>query len=110
HPYANCRLVLIDVPITNATEQAFVEVLVARAPAAFATTPEGDDLSNRALGRLASIEAIESGDGKLQRPLDRVRRYLFAATAPPPAEPLPDVELFSAPGEGRECVEIARRV
>ena len=31
-------------------------------------------------------------------------------SAPPPAEPLDEVELFSAPGEGRESVEIARRV
>jgi CRISPR/Cas system-associated exonuclease Cas4 (RecB family) len=34
----------------------------------------------------------------------------LAAAAPPPAAPLPEVELFSAPGDGREAVEIARRV
>src|SRR4029079_9372154 len=39
-----------------------------------------------------------------------LRRHLFAATAPPAAEPLDAVEMFSAPGEGRESVEIARRV
>ena len=51
NPYANCRLLLIDVPIANATERAFVEALVARAPAACATTPDGDDLSRDALAR-----------------------------------------------------------
>src|SRR6185312_14449657 len=34
----------------------------------------------------------------------------FAPAAPPLGDPIPGVELFSAPGEGREAVEIARRV
>src|SRR5204862_2342469 len=42
--------------------------------------------------------------------LDRIRQYLFAAAPPSPAGPFDAVELFSAPGEGREAVEIARRV
>jgi ATP-dependent helicase/nuclease subunit B len=116
NPYANCRLLLIDVPITNATEREFVEALVARAPDACATTPEGDDASRDALDRMGVIEASESSDAAETRggspvaSLDRVRRYLFSRTASPPAEPLDEIELFSAPGEGRECVEIARRV
>ena len=116
NPYAGCRLLLIDVPIANATERAFVEALVARAPDACATTPEGDDLSREALARIGSIEDRDASDAgaisesSSRGPVDRVRRYLFSPTAPPPAEPLDEVELFSAPGEGRECVEIARRV
>ena len=116
NPYANCRLLLIDVPVDNATERAFVEALVARAPEACATTPEGDDLSREALARIGSIEDRDSSDvgavtgGSSRGPLDRVRRYLFSPAAPPPAEPLDEVELFSAPGEGRECIELARRV
>lgn len=116
NPYAGCRLLLIDVPIANATERAFVEALVAHAPDACATTPEGDDLSREALARMGSIEDGDASDAgaiserSSRGPLDRVRRYLFSPTAPPPAEPLDEVELFSAPGEGRECVEIARRV
>jgi ATP-dependent helicase/nuclease subunit B len=110
NPYSNCRLLLLDVPIANATERALVEALVARAPAACATTPEGDDPSRDALARLGQIERVEVAESSSRGPLDRVRRYLFSPTAPPPAEPLEEVELFSAPGEGRECVEIARRV
>ena len=109
NPYANCRLLLIDVPIANLTERAFVDALVARAPAACATTPEGDDVSRDALARVGQIESVEA-TGSSRGPLDRVRRHLFSPTAPPPADPLEEVELFSAPGEGRECVEIARRV
>jgi len=110
NPYSNCRLLLIDVPITNRTERAFVDALVTRAPAAYATTPEGDDLSRDALARLGQVENLDVTESSPRDPLDRMRRSLFSATAPPPAEPLEDVELFSAPGEGRECVEIARRV
>src|SRR5262249_29002669 len=39
-----------------------------------------------------------------------LRRYLFASTQPPERTPQGDVTLFSAPGEGRESVEIARRI
>src|SRR5205085_1577889 len=39
-----------------------------------------------------------------------LRRSLFSARQPPEREPRGDVRLFSAPGEGRECVEIARRI
>ena len=107
HPYAACRLVLLDVAITNATERGFVEALIARAPDTLATIPAGDFLTTDAF---ASFEPPVSLDRDEPTGLDRVRRHLFAATAPPPAEPLQEVELFSAPGEGRESVEIARRV
>src|SRR5204862_5884650 len=62
NPYAHCRLLLLDVPIANATERAFVEALVARAPAACATTPNGDDLARDALAGMGSIEEVESRD------------------------------------------------
>ena len=105
--YASCRVLLLDVAITNATERAFVEALVARAPGAFATVPAGDFLTHAAFLRSGPIEDV---DAEEPSGLGRVRRYLFAASAPPLAEPLEAVELFSAPGEGRESVEIARRV
>ena len=39
-----------------------------------------------------------------------LRRYLFARSQPPRRQPRGDVKFFSAPGEGREAVEIARRI
>src|SRR5205085_637645 len=42
--------------------------------------------------------------------LTRLRTYLFADAQPPSADDDELVRFFSAPGEGRECVEIARRV
>ncbi len=104
--FATCRLLLLDTAITNAAECAFVDALVRRAPAAMATVPAGDGPTERALESMGTIEREEPPDAGL----DRVRRNLFAPGATPAGEPLGDVELFSAPGEGREAVEIARRI
>ncbi|HSR54450.1 MAG TPA: hypothetical protein VLV83_26795, partial [Acidobacteriota bacterium] len=43
--------------------------------------------------------------------LDSVRRWIFSpGDIPEPRERAGTVEFFSAPGEGRECVEVARRI
>jgi CRISPR/Cas system-associated exonuclease Cas4 (RecB family) len=107
HPYAACHLLLLDVPVAAAVERAFVEALSARAPGALITIPEGDAPTVAALAALGSPELLD-GDGSPG--LGRLRRHLFAESTPPSAAPLEEVELFSAPGEGRESVEIARRV
>jgi ATP-dependent helicase/nuclease subunit B len=117
-PYASCRVLLLDVAVTNASERSFVEALVARAPAAFATVPAGDAPARAAFERCGPIDDvdvdvdidIDPRDAPGLAGLGRIRRYLFASSAPPLAEPLDSVELFSAPGEEREAVEIARRV
>jgi CRISPR/Cas system-associated exonuclease Cas4 (RecB family) len=106
-PYRSCRVLLLDTPIADAAEGRFVEALIARAPEAFATIPAGDHPTRVAVANLA---AIVDGDPIESDGLDRVRRHLFAEKAPPPAVPLGELELFSAPGEGREAVEIARRI
>ena len=38
------------------------------------------------------------------------RRYLFSTESPPERKPTGELVWFSAPGEGRECVEVARRM
>ena len=110
-PYARARLLLLDVPIANATERAFVEALALRGGDALATVPAGDARTSAALRQLAaeSIATLDTDEGD-QPGLHRIRRYLFAESVPPPGDPGSEVELFSAPGEGRESVEIARRV
>ena len=42
--------------------------------------------------------------------LTRLSRHLFSAEPPPERERSGELIWFSAPGEGRECVEIARRI
>ena len=108
--HAGRRLLLLDVPIGNAAEERFVDALVRSASSAFATTPGGDERSRSALESLGSVEEFDAQVAEPPQGFARVRRYLFAAKPPPGGDPLDEVELFSAPGEGRECVEIARRV
>ena len=93
--------------MTNRAERAFVEAIAARAPDTLITLAEGDAATSSALATLGSAASLDRDDAP---GLHRVRRHLFAPTAPAAADPLEDVEMFSAPGEGRESVEIARRV
>ena len=107
---------LLDVSVDTCAEQEFVAALAVASQQMFACVPAGDERTRAALIGLPNAEQIGSVDGDEPRdPLDRVRRYLFALDVPPPdpQPPTPDpqsVSFFSAPGEGRECVEVARRV
>ncbi|HET7695431.1 MAG TPA: PD-(D/E)XK nuclease family protein [Vicinamibacterales bacterium] len=110
-------LVLLDVPIDSDVEFAFVRALIAGAASAAApgstartliTVPSGDVGT---LARLAALdlrpETLEPSDDS---DLAALRRHLFERTNPAARRPAGDVRFFSAPGEGRECVEIARRI
>jgi hypothetical protein len=103
-------LLLLDVPIESAVERDFVAALVARAPRALATVPAGDDRSAAALRELAPVETIEDEASDAASSLSRLRRYLFSSEQPPRGDADEAVRFFSAPGEGREAVEIARYV
>lgn len=83
----------LDVLLPSRAHNDFLEALLARAPAAFST-------------------GVGPGSARLRpsRALDLLRAHLFAAE-PPPASGYDDsLEMFSAPGESLEAVEIARRI
>lgn len=98
-------VVLLDVAITSQAEAAFVHALVAASRAAIVTVPAGDLRTLAELGLTPSPPQAESGSA-----LRRLQRYLFDDETPPAADNDASVELFSAPGEGREAIEIARRL
>ena len=99
---------LFDVPFESAAEARFLWALVGQATQAFITVPDGDW---RAIVELQQhqipLDVIDQ-DGETD--LTRLCRYLFDADPPPVREPTGELVWFSAPGEGRECVEIARRI
>jgi ATP-dependent helicase/nuclease subunit B len=101
-------LLLLDVPLDSSIEFEFAKRVIEAARDVLITVPFGD---LAALDRLrafgAEIEVLDPG-GDTDRA--RLCRYLFATRQPPERDPTGDVRLFSAPGEGRECVEIARRI
>jgi len=116
---ASLPVVLLDVPLDSRAEEAFVCALLAQSPDVLATIPDGDVFAIAALARLGvAVESLETSDLRLGtsefRPetsdLSRLRRYIFRDERPEWREPFGDVSVFSAPGEGREAVEIVRRV
>ena len=107
-PSLGTPLILLDVPFDSSSEFNFLRALIASSSDALITVPFGD---LQALDRLASL-GLEADvlEQKGESDLVALRRHLFASSRPPEREPRGDVHLFSAPGEGRESVEIARRV
>jgi hypothetical protein len=106
---ARTTVVLVDVAITSLVEADLVEALVAAASSVLAVFPNGDLPTRTAYERLSTktvtIDATVPGSA-----LARLQHHLFAPEAPPPSSPDDSVRVFSAPGEGREAIEIARRV
>ncbi|HEY7447330.1 MAG TPA: PD-(D/E)XK nuclease family protein [Vicinamibacterales bacterium] len=101
-------VLLLDVPFESEAETQFLWTLVERAPRALVTIPAGDARSLAQLTRRkVSVESLESGGNT---DLTRLVRHLFSTEPPPQRERSGELVWFSAPGEGRECVEIARRV
>ncbi|MBI4477138.1 MAG: PD-(D/E)XK nuclease family protein, partial [Acidobacteria bacterium] len=58
----------------------------------------------------SSESRIPNPESRERSTLARLRAFLFADEQATPAEVGEDLVFFSAPGEGRECVEIARRL
>ena len=99
-------VVLLDVPVTSVAEQRFVEALIRAAQSLFATVPRGDARSIAAFGK-GGRSRPRTGGGSA---LPRLQRWLFSPETPPAGRPDDSLVVFSAPGEGREAVEIARRI
>jgi RecB family exonuclease len=101
-------LLLLDVPLESSVELAFVRALLDAAPETLVTVPFGDLATLDRLKALGFEPEVLEPSGSTD--LTALRAYLFARRQPAMRTIQGDVRLFSAPGEGRECVEIARRV
>jgi hypothetical protein len=102
-------VVLLDIAIASPAEEEFVAALTAAAPSVLAVCPGGDVRTERAYRRLAFSPLPRDGQAAASA-LQRLQEHLFAAAPPPVVDADASVQIFSAPGEGREAVEIARRV
>src|SRR5262249_48766232 len=108
HGFLVPALLLLDVAIDSDVELSFVGALLARLGCTLITLPFGDLATVERLETLGlREEVLEQKDGS---DLAALRGSLFADRQPPERDPAGDVVFYSAPGEGRECVEIARRV
>ena len=102
-------LVLLDPLVQSVADLAFLAALVGRADSALVTMPDGDPAAAELAARCAvAIEPVpRRADAGA---IGRLQEHLFTTALAPRDEPHDEVRLLSAPGEGREAVEIARRV
>jgi ATP-dependent helicase/DNAse subunit B len=120
HRLIGLPTLLLDVSVASAAEFAFINALAAAAPEMVVTMPAADSLT---LARFrdkpgVTVEDLDALPNTDQGPQDsgaalaRLQRNLFKEREPSPSAEAPgdEIEVFSAPGEGRECVEIVRRV
>ena len=99
---------LLDVPFDSEAEARFLWALVDASPHVLITVPCGDGRTHMRL-RARGIE-VEPVDADGSSDLTHLTRYVFSSDAPPLREQTGELVWFSAPGESRECVEIARRI
>jgi ATP-dependent helicase/DNAse subunit B len=101
-------LLLLDVPFESEIEAQFLRVLVQQSPHVMITVPAGDSSAlSRLEKRNVQIQIIEEAE---QNDLTQLAHYLFSKEPPPERTHTGELVWFSAPGESRECVEIARRI
>ncbi len=101
-------LLLLDVPFDSEIEGRFLWSLVQQSPQVMITVPAGDaSAESRLVSRGVRLRII---DQPAQNDLSHVARYLFSKEPPPVRKCTGELVWFSAPGEDRECVELARRV
>ncbi|HTM29772.1 MAG TPA: PD-(D/E)XK nuclease family protein [Vicinamibacterales bacterium] len=113
-------VVLLDTTIASRAEERFIGALLEHTSGATVTVPSGDRRTLAALARMgASVTetSVSAAPAKgrarktaAPRALARLQQFLFSPDNPPTGEIDDSVTLFSAPGEGREAVEVARRV
>jgi ATP-dependent helicase/nuclease subunit B len=101
-------LLLLDVPFESEFEAQFLWALIQQSPQVLITVPAGDASAVRQLEKHGvQLQTIEDA---AQNDLTQLARYLFSKESPPERNRTDELVWFSAPGEGRECVEIARRI
>ncbi|MGD8862989.1 MAG: PD-(D/E)XK nuclease family protein, partial [Myxococcales bacterium] len=109
HPLSRLPMLWLDVPLHHRAEGKLARALLADRAAALFTVAAGDGITRK---QLADVLAVESDDDSAARrvgALSRLQRHLFDERAPRGTLE-GAVTVLSAPGEGRECVEIARRL
>jgi ATP-dependent helicase/nuclease subunit B len=107
-PLRSAPLLLLDVPIRNASEAAFLGSLISTRPDVCATALAADKPTIELLTSFG-LTPVAPDAAPSHTSLDRLRAHLFSDIAEEASED-ETVVFSSAPGEAREAVEIARRI
>ena len=110
HRLVGLPTLLVHVPLRCALERELVKALAERAPDLRAVVPAGDEETQRHLRGVGVSFETSRGAAAGATSLARLQTHLFADSSPAPAPLDASVHVLSAPGESRECVEIARRL
>jgi CRISPR/Cas system-associated exonuclease Cas4 (RecB family) len=94
--FVSIPLLLLDAPLETRAHRELFSALAACSQEVF-------------VGQVLNVPAGLDPGGAAQNPLEHLRRYVFSAS-PPACPRSTGFEIFSAPGEGLETVEIARRI
>ncbi len=109
-PLLGLPVLLFDLPLWTGAAEDLIRRVVKEAPEVEALVTAGDSETVRAMEQILGVPA-EMPEDDVSRQIGWVRTRLFATgtAASPPADD-GTIDLFAAPGESFECVEIARRI
>jgi RecB family exonuclease/superfamily I DNA/RNA helicase len=110
HPLLDLPLLLLDPLPQSELEAALIAALVERAPELLVTLPAADELSHAWLDRIEGLAHRPLEEPADRGALARLQQHLFSAGVAPQGPLGDEVQLYSAPGESRECVEIVRAI
>lgn len=111
HRLFGLPMILLDVAPEFALESELIGAIADRASETLSTLHAHDLRGIEALETALGVIAEKVSEPRAENMLARAQRLVFATESEPAAEiDKKGIEFFSAPGEGRECVEIARRV
>jgi RecB family exonuclease len=108
-PLRTVPLIFLDVPVRNDAEGTFIRTLLDSRENACATVVLGDNGSS-AFFRSCDFEEVAPRAAEEETSLHRLRANVFSTGQEQPVPQDASVTFFSAPGEARETVEIARRI
>lgn len=111
HPLLGLPLLLLDAAPVHQLQRELVAAVAERSPAVLAVVHRADRRGAASLEACLGCAAEEAPRRRAGATIERVREQLFEPEVRPAEGPRDgSVELFSAPAEGLECVEIARRI
>jgi CRISPR/Cas system-associated exonuclease Cas4 (RecB family) len=103
-------LFLLDIRAESRAERDFLRAIIETAPQSAATMSSGDDAMRRFYASISGARFVERTANGATHALERLRTSLFSTETVPPGDFDDSVVFFSAPGEGREAVEVARAI
>jgi len=106
HRLLDLPVAMLDASLDTPAHRELARAVTAHAPHVLAAVPATDTYAEQILG----VPAEDLDPAALRNSLEHMRRFLFSPLAPEAAPEDGRFQMFSAPGEGLEAVEIVRRI